>query len=200
MPLYPPFHFFVSQGLIAKRALEDQLRYFGLFSATEKLEDDPQAHSIFRNIWADNGDIISQQYAGTGALKSDFTRFGRRNFYGVMRDGINSMQRWVKNNFMDGYRQDAIDLFLGNYVVEEEEGSTKRCPLEARRGFFWTTLLICALTATAMCALCILSPAETDFTTRFSWFALWFSALGVTVGVIYKNGMEYVDRPRLILR
>ena len=140
------------------------------------------------------------QYAGTGALKSDFTRFGRRNYYGIMRDGLNSMQRYVKNNFMDGFRQDSIDLFLGNYIVEEEEGSSKPCPLEHRRGFFWTALLVCALIAMAMCALCVLSPAETDFTTRFSWFALWFAALAVTGGIIFKNGLEYVDRPRLVAR
>src|ERR1700733_3607848 len=29
--------------------------------------------------WANNGDAISQQYAGTSALKGDFTRTGRRN-------------------------------------------------------------------------------------------------------------------------
>ena len=26
------------------------------------------------SVWADNADIISKQYAGTGALKTDFTR------------------------------------------------------------------------------------------------------------------------------
>lgn len=30
----------------------------------------------FRNIWADHGDDVSRQYAGTGALKSGFTRTG----------------------------------------------------------------------------------------------------------------------------
>ncbi len=30
----------------------------------------------FRVIWADHGDDVSRQYAGTGALKSGFTRTG----------------------------------------------------------------------------------------------------------------------------
>ena len=30
----------------------------------------------FRTIWADHGDDVSRQYAGTGALKSGFTRTG----------------------------------------------------------------------------------------------------------------------------
>ncbi|GAV02259.1 hypothetical protein RvY_12850 [Ramazzottius varieornatus] len=190
----------VVQGMIAKRALTDQLRFFGLFGPEEKLDDDPTSLSTFRNIWADNGDVISTQYAGTGALKSDFTRFGRRNYYGVARDGINSAQRWVKNNFMDGFRQDAIDLFLGNYIVETEEGATKPCPLASHRGFFWNTLLVFDLFAAAMGALCVLYPAETDFTTRLSWFAIWFGAFVVTTGVIHKNGLQYVDRPRLVPR
>jgi len=30
---------------------------------------------FYFSVWADNGDILSIQYAGTGALKSDFTRW-----------------------------------------------------------------------------------------------------------------------------
>ena len=30
--------------------------------------------SLF-SVWADNADMISLQYAGTGALKTDFTRY-----------------------------------------------------------------------------------------------------------------------------
>ncbi len=28
-------------------------------------------------VWADNADVISLQYAGTGALKTDYTRYER---------------------------------------------------------------------------------------------------------------------------
>jgi len=35
-----------------------------------------QVFNQFRIIWADHGDDISRQYAGTGALKSGFTRTG----------------------------------------------------------------------------------------------------------------------------
>lgn len=37
---------------------------------------------------------------------------------GAFNDLVNSLIRYVKNNYMDGSRQDAIDLFLGNYMVE----------------------------------------------------------------------------------
>lgn len=48
----------------------------------------------FHLLWADNGDAISQQYAGTGALKGDFTRTGERNFAGLMKDGVKSANRF----------------------------------------------------------------------------------------------------------
>ncbi len=37
----------------------------------------------------------------------------------MMSDLHNSLLRYYKNNFSDGFRQDAIDFFLGNYKVEE---------------------------------------------------------------------------------
>lgn len=49
--------------------------------------------------------MISIQYSGTGALKTDFTRTGKRTKLGAMKDGLNSLTRYYKNNFADGYRQ-----------------------------------------------------------------------------------------------
>lgn len=48
-------------------------------------------------------------------------------------DGMNSLYRYFKNNFADGFRQDSIDLFLGNYQVEESEGLSKPSPLQSDR-------------------------------------------------------------------
>lgn len=76
-----------------------------IFKDNEKVNDHPDFEFIFKNIWADNGDIISIEYSGTGALKSDFTRTGQRTVVGLMRDGYNSAMRYIKNNFYDGYRQ-----------------------------------------------------------------------------------------------
>ena len=39
----------------------------------------------------------------------------------MLKDGVNSLHRYYINNFSDGYRQDSIDLFLGNYKVTSEE-------------------------------------------------------------------------------
>lgn len=44
-------------------------------------------------------------YSGTGALKTDFTRTGKRTRKGMFEDGWNSAMRYLKNNFFDGARQ-----------------------------------------------------------------------------------------------
>ena len=56
-------------------------------------------------VWADNGDACSIQYAGTCALKADYTRTGKRSFWGALQDGQNAITRYFRNNFLDGYRQ-----------------------------------------------------------------------------------------------
>lgn len=63
-------------------------------------------------MWADHADIISIQYSGTGALKTDFTRTGKRTYNGMFRDLKNSILRYYKNNLRDGVRQVNIILFI----------------------------------------------------------------------------------------
>ena len=66
-----------------------------------------------RLLWADNADAISRLYAGTPALKGDFTRTGKRTKKGALDDGMNSIQRYYLNNFLDADRQEGIDLMVG---------------------------------------------------------------------------------------
>ena len=83
-------------------------------------------------VWADNADYCATQYTGTGALKTDFTRYeeassnhsfltsiacslssslvclfrtGKRTHLGLLKDGYNSAIRYYYNNFADGFRQ-----------------------------------------------------------------------------------------------
>lgn len=58
-----------------------------------------------RNAWADHADYVSTMYSGTGALKTDFTRTGKRSWRGALEDGRRSVIRYYKNNFRDGERQ-----------------------------------------------------------------------------------------------
>lgn len=67
-----------------------------------------------RHLWADNADAISKLYAGTQALKGDFTRTGKRTKRGAIDDGVNSLQRYYVNNFIDADRQEGMDLLVGD--------------------------------------------------------------------------------------
>lgn len=78
-----------------------------------------QLEARFKVLWANHGDEISRQYAGTGALKSGFTRTGKRTFGGKLDDGYKSLTRYYLNNFQDGRKQDALDLVTGTYRIEK---------------------------------------------------------------------------------
>ena len=101
----------VGQGSIAKYILEKQLRRLHLLNASDSM---PRGLILaYQHMWADNGDMISKQYAGTGALKSDFTRTGERNILGILQDGYKSANRYVRNTFRDFFRQAAIEVSMG---------------------------------------------------------------------------------------
>lgn len=56
-------------------------------------------------MWADHADSISKAYAGSGALKTDFTRTNKRTRQGLLEDGYKSVLRYLRNNYFDGARQ-----------------------------------------------------------------------------------------------
>jgi len=72
-----------------------------------------ESEECHRLLWADNADSISTLYAGTNALKREYTRFGTRTVKGQMEDGVNSLTRYYKNNFEDAWKQLGIDLLVG---------------------------------------------------------------------------------------
>ncbi|KAL4910950.1 hypothetical protein BDW74DRAFT_142125 [Aspergillus multicolor] len=109
----------VVQSMLGRWALTRQLTEAGILRPGEAANDDREFENLFRNIWADNADVVSKAYSGTGALKTDFTRTGQRTRAGMLQDLSNSITRYVRNNFLDGPRQDGFDVFLGAYLPPE---------------------------------------------------------------------------------
>lgn len=186
----------VVQSLLARRSLQRQLVRLGILHEGQKIEDQISFEAVFKNVWADNADVCSIQYAGTGALKTDYTRTGKRSIIGLMKDGWNSLIRYYKNNFSDGFRQDSIDLLLGNYQVERDEGVTKPSPLEQDRDWKYLALPVILLVALSMCFLTILIPSEYSLETLL-YFLFWVAMSAIAALVIMYYGTEFVDRPRL---
>ncbi|PWW71980.1 hypothetical protein C7212DRAFT_302427 [Tuber magnatum] len=106
----------VVQGMLARWTLNRQMIDAGVLEKGENTASFNNFEVIFRNAWADNADIVSRAYSGTGALKTDFTRTGVRTKAGAIADLLNSITRYFRNNFSDGPRQDAYDLFLGVHL------------------------------------------------------------------------------------
>jgi len=107
----------IVQTAIARNILEIQFRKVGLLPPEVNLPAD--CRTKYQEIWANNGDALSRQYAGTAALKGDFTRTGERRFAGLMKDGYNSASRYILNQFKDAYRQLAIDILSGQPISDD---------------------------------------------------------------------------------
>lgn len=69
-----------------------------------------------KNAWADNGDMVSKHYTGTGSTHTNVTRTGRRDLKGVMDHGLKSLSRFYKQYMEDNYKQEAIDLLVGQHT------------------------------------------------------------------------------------
>ncbi|XP_071480716.1 LOW QUALITY PROTEIN: phosphatidylinositol-3-phosphatase SAC1-like [Diadema antillarum] len=188
----------VVQSLLAGRALQDQLLKMGVLNPGERFDDAVNATflSTFKNTWADNADACSRQYAGTGALKTDFTRTGKRTRFGLVRDGVNSLIRYYLNNFVDGYRQDAIDLLLGNYEIEEGEGVVRPSPLRKSRDAKFMLLPAIAMVAFSMLLISVLIPSA-ELHLQIAYILFWLAATGVCIVLMGLFGTEFVDQPKL---
>ncbi|KAG0083325.1 inositol polyphosphate 5-phosphatase [Podila epicladia] len=96
----------VIQSNLSKEAIEYLLL---------NLQDQRFANLIVMHseLWADNGDMLSKVYTGTGALKSEVTRSGKMSFASMLGDATKSINRFYINNFQDKDRQETIDFLLG---------------------------------------------------------------------------------------
>ncbi|KAI9253408.1 SacI homology domain-containing protein [Phascolomyces articulosus] len=109
----------VVQSAFARIVLNLQLMRFGITEfPDEGIRYYENFECIFNHVWANNGDMISRMYAGTSALKGDFTRTGKRNITGMMNDASNSLARMYLNTVKDFWRQATIDYVLGYHKVE----------------------------------------------------------------------------------
>lgn len=97
------------QTIVSQMAVEAFLGHRGEYAPS----DFWVRHS---SLWADNGDALSKIYAGTGALKSSFTRSGKMSLAGAIADARKSATRLYINNFSDKQRQTTIEMLLGRLV------------------------------------------------------------------------------------
>ena len=188
----------IVQSMLGRWTLTRQLLDVGLLQPGESSSDDQSFESLFRNMWADNADVVSNSYSGTGALKTDFTRTGNRTRAGMAQDLNNSITRYIRNNFMDGPRQDGFDVFLGAYLPSPA-GAGKSMQFADRR-----PVLVQAMPY--VLAACFFITFLSVFARRPSDATIWplriFLMICLGVGIwslqfIYAHGMLYVNWPKL---
>lgn len=185
----------VVQSLLAKRILQIQLIKLNIIGENDSIESNIELHQQLRDMWADNGDFLSKQYAGTGALKADFTRTGKRTMYGLLRDGVNSLHRYYLNNFQDGFRQDSIDLFLGNYDIEQDNGKLVYQSYQETIDKKYLALPIICLGTFTMFVMSIMIPGE-SYQEQMTYIMFWAFATAVVFSIIIYYGKEFVNSPK----
>uniref|UniRef100_F6YM78 Phosphatidylinositol-3-phosphatase SAC1 n=2 Tax=Ciona intestinalis TaxID=7719 RepID=F6YM78_CIOIN len=183
----------VVQSLIARVSLTKQLKQLGIFKPDSTIEQEAELDYTLKQIWADNADFCSRQYAGTGALKTDYTRTGKRTKFGLLKDGYNSAVRYLKNNFSDGFRQDSMDLLLGNFCVSESTSSPFPSPEQRRR----PVLLFLIYLIFSVFVIVALLPA-TGFLEQLTYVIIWALATLVVSSYVLRHGVDFVNKPNLV--
>lgn len=187
----------VVQSMLARRSLSAVLQKLGVLHVAQRVEQASSSFEhLFKGVWADNADLVSLQYSGTGALKTDFTRTGKRTKAGALNDGKNSLIRYYLNNLADGERQDGIDLFLGNYVVDDNEGCSSPSPLLTHHSWRYYAFPSVLLFAMVMFIFTMTYPAEFN-TENLLFMLFWGAMLAVSATGILHYGVEFVQWPRL---
>ena len=72
----------------------------------------------FKDLWVENGDKISIQYAGTASTITTVTKTGGHSLMGLIQHGIATVSRIYQGSFEDKFKQECIDIFLQKDVQE----------------------------------------------------------------------------------
>ena len=73
----------------------------------------------FKDLWAENGDEISIQYAGTASTITTVTKTGGHNLMGIIQHGIATVSRIYQGSFEDYFKQECIDTFLQKNLADD---------------------------------------------------------------------------------
>lgn len=188
----------VVQSMLGRWAITQQLVEAGYLSPGEHATADPAFEDLFRNIWADNADVVSKSYSGTGALKTDFTRTGNRTRAGMVQDLSNSITRYVRNNFLDGPRQDGFDVFLGTYLPPDSTIGSSQLFFD-RRPLAIQSIPYTLAASIFMIAVSIFTKRDPDSAVwPLRLFAIfWIAVAAWCLRFVSGHGMLYVNWPKL---
>lgn len=185
----------VVQSCLGGWVLQRQLVESGVLSNGQTWEQEVKFVFLFRNIWADNADGVSRAYSGTPALKTDFTRTGKRTKMGALQDLRNSITRYYLNNLNDGHRQDAYNLFLQDYSPFEHVES----PFTDRRDLWTRSIPYFFGFSVFLVLFSVFYPSPKHSTLfNFGVTSFFFLVTNVLLKKMLAGGLQYVNWPKLL--
>jgi hypothetical protein len=107
-----------AQFVIGKRALGRQLHALGVI-AGNTVEYDSDCVEMFTHMFHGHGDAIAIQYGGSHLVNTMATYRKINQWQSSSRDMVESFKRYYHNSFLDSQRQEAYNLFLGNYIYRQ---------------------------------------------------------------------------------
>ncbi|GAO46898.1 hypothetical protein G7K_1116-t1 [Saitoella complicata NRRL Y-17804] len=109
-----------AQFMIGKRALGHQLHALGIIDEPF-VAFDTDAVNLLTEMFHDHGDTIALQYGGSHLVNTVEGYRKINQWSSHSRDMIEAVRRFYSNSFVDATRQEAINLFLGNFRVSKDK-------------------------------------------------------------------------------
>lgn len=186
----------VVQSMFSRWILQRNLSTLGYLNyAIPWKQVDPNFNFIFQNFWAENADSVSRSYSSTPALKTDFTRLGKRTFKGSLNDLNNSIVRYYNNNYNDGKRQDSFDLFLGYFKPYESVSN----PFTDHRPLYIQLLPYVLTTSVLILLSLIFYPKGSLFSFKnLLTIGLCLLFQYKSVNFLLTNSFQFVNWPNLV--
>ncbi|KAM7253613.1 hypothetical protein ACFE04_021767 [Oxalis oulophora] len=111
----------VAQYTYGLVALGQQLHAFGFTDSPSIDLDNPLAEELMR-LYEHMGDTLALQYGGSAAHNKIFCeRRGQWKAATQSQEFFRTLQRYYSNAYMDGEKQDAINVFLGHFQPQEDK-------------------------------------------------------------------------------
>ncbi|KAL8758768.1 MAG: hypothetical protein Q9199_001243 [Rusavskia elegans] len=107
-----------AQFIIGKCALGHQLQALGIIP-NETVEFETDVVTVLSHMYHAHGDMIAIQYGGSHLVNTMATYRKINQWSSQSRDMVESFKRYYNNSFLDRQRQEAYNLFLGNYTFAQ---------------------------------------------------------------------------------
>ena len=151
-------------------------------------------------VWANHADALSVAYSGTPALKTDYTRTGKRTLRGNLADGWHSLKRYALANFADGRRQ--VRAFPSHCICLWSGSSVAGCVCMRVCCVLETSSLIteeCVLVCVGTCRMGLICLRATMWSPRTpprrspsSIPRAWYAAIALNRFGCLRSSLEWV--------